>query len=65
MLSTSATIGMGHRLVRTELRGEAFDPEKLPGLIKRMKMFTIIVLALTAWVMWISLDMTKIAQTIS
>lgn len=62
MLSTSATIGMGHRVVRTELRGETFDPEKLPGLIRRMQRLTIIVLVLTAWVMWISLDMTKVAH---
>lgn len=62
MVSTSATIGMGHRLVRTELRGEAFDPEKLPGLIKRMQMFTILSIALTAWVTWVSMDLRTIAK---
>lgn len=64
MVSTSAIIGMGHRLVRTELRGEEFDPEKLPGLIKRMQMFTILYLALTAWVVWVSLDMTKVVNSL-
>ncbi len=64
MISTSAIIGMGHRLVRTDLRGEEFDPEKLPGLIKRMQMFTILYLALTAWVVWVSLDMTKVAKSL-
>ncbi len=63
MISTSATIGMGHRLVRTELRGEAFDPEKLPGLIKRMQIFTILSIALTAWVVWVSMDMSTVAKT--
>jgi uncharacterized membrane protein len=64
MISTSAIIGMGHRLVRTDLRGEEFDPEKLPGLIKRMQIFTILYLALTAWVVWVSLDMTKVAKSL-
>lgn len=64
MVSTSAIIGMGHRLVRTELRGEAFDPEKLPGLIKRIQMFTILYLGLTACVVWISLDMTKVVNSL-
>ena len=42
LISTSATIGMGHRLVRTELRGETFDPAKLPGLIRRVQLFTVL-----------------------
>ncbi len=63
LINTSATIGMGHRLVRTELRGEVFDPEKLPGLIKRMQLFTILTIALSAGVMWVSMEMSKRVET--
>ena len=56
---------MGHRIVRTEVRGEAFPPDKLPGLVKRMQIFTILALALTAWIVWISLDMTRIGLVVS
>lgn len=59
LLSTSATIGMGHRLVRTELRGETFDPHKLPGLLKRMQLFTVLTVALSAGVVWVSMEMSE------
>ena len=63
LISTSATIGMGHRLVRTELRGEAFDPDKLPGLIKRVQIFTALTIVLSAGVMWVSMEMSERVET--
>jgi hypothetical protein len=53
---------MGHRIVRTELRGEAIAPERLTGLVKRMQIFTVVALALTAWIVWVSLNLTRIAR---
>ena len=64
-VSAAVSLGMGHRLVRTEVRGEAFPPEKLPGLVKRIQIFTILALALTAWIVWISLDMSRIGMVVS
>lgn len=59
LVSTSATLGMGHRLVRIELRGEVFDPQKLPGLLKRIQLFTVLSIALSAGVMWVSMEMSE------
>jgi hypothetical protein len=53
---------MGHRIVRTELRSEAIEPERLAGLVKRMQIFTIVALALTAWIVWVSLNLTRTAR---
>jgi len=61
-VSAAASLGMGHRIVRTELRGEALAPERLAGLVKRMQIFTIVALALTAWIVWVSLNLTRIAR---
>lgn len=63
LISTSATIGMGHRLVRTELRGETFDPAKLPGLIRRVQLFTVLTVAMSAAVVWVSMEMSERAET--
>ncbi len=59
-VSAAVSLGMGHRLVRTEIRGERFPPEKLPGLVKRIQVFTIIALLLTGSVVWLSLDMSRL-----
>ena len=64
-VSAAVSLGMGHRIVRTEVRGEAFPPDKLPGLVKRMQIFTLLALALTAWIVWISLHMTRIGLVVS
>jgi len=45
------------------LRGEEIEPERLAGLVKRMQIFTIVALLLTAWIVWISLNLTRIART--
>jgi hypothetical protein len=62
LLSASVSLGMGHRIVRTELRGEEIAPERLAGLVKRMRMLTAVALGMTGWIVWISLDMTRIAR---
>lgn len=59
-VSAAVSLGMGHRLVRTEVRGEAFPPDKLPGLVRRIQVFTGVALVLTAWIVWISLDMSRL-----
>jgi uncharacterized membrane protein len=61
-VSAAVSLGMGHRIVRTELRGETIEPERLASLVKRMQIFTIIALALTAWIVWVSLNLTRIAR---
>jgi uncharacterized membrane protein len=61
-VSAAVSLGMGHRIVRTELRGETIEPERLTGLVKRMQIFTIVALALTAWIVWVSLNLTRIAR---
>ena len=35
-VSAAVSLGMGHRIVRTELRGAAIEPERLTALVKRM-----------------------------
>lgn len=62
-VSAAVSLGMGHRIVRTELRGEAVEPERLTALVKRIQIFTIVALLLTAWIVWVSLDLTRIART--
>ena len=61
-VSAAVSLGMGHRVVRTELRGEEIEPERLTGLVKRMQIFTIVALLLTAWIVWVSLNLTRIAR---
>jgi uncharacterized membrane protein len=61
-VSAAVSLGMGHRIVRTELRGEAIAPEGLAGLVKRLQIFTIVALLLTAWIVWTSLNLTRIAR---
>jgi len=61
-VSAAVSLGMGHRIVRTELRGETVDPERLTALVKRIQIFTIVALLLTAWIVWVSLDLTRIAR---
>jgi len=61
-VSAAVSLGMGHRIVRTELRGEAIEPARLIGLVKRMQIFTIVALSLTAWIVWVSLNLTRIAR---
>jgi len=62
-VSAAVSLGIGHRIVRTELRGEAIEPERLTGLVKRMQIFTVVALLLTAWIVWVSLNLTRIART--
>ena len=64
-VSAAVSMGMGHRIVRTELRGESIEPERLTKLLKRMQVFTIVALALTSWIVWISLDMTRLARLVA
>src|SRR5215510_5873576 len=61
-VSAAVSLGMGHRIVRTELRGEAIEAERLTSLVKRIQIFTIVALALTAWIVWVSLNLTRIAR---
>jgi uncharacterized membrane protein len=61
-VSAAVSLGMGHRIVRTELRGEVIEPEQLTRLVKRMQIFTVVALLLTAWIVWVSLTLTRIAR---
>lgn len=62
-VSAAVSLGMGHRIVRTELRAEEMEPERLASLVKRIQIFTIVALLLTAWIVWVSLNLTRIART--
>jgi hypothetical protein len=42
---------------------QAIEPERLTNLMKRMQTFTIVALLLTAWIVWVSLNLTRIART--
>ena len=61
-VSAAVSLGMGHRVVRTELHGEEIEPARLAGLVKRMQIFTIVALLLTGWIVWTSLNLTRIAR---
>jgi hypothetical protein len=61
-VSAAVSLGMGHRIVRTELRGEVIEPEQLTRLVKRMQIVTVVALLLTAWIVWVSLTLTRIAR---
>ena len=61
-VSAAVSLGMGHRIVRTELRGEAIESERLTSLVKRMQIFTVVALLLAAWIVWVSLNLTRIAR---
>jgi len=61
-VSAAVSLGLGHRVVRTELRGEAIEPERLAGLVKRMQVLTVVALVLTAWIVWTSLNLTRLAR---
>ena len=61
-VSAAVSLGLGHRVVRTELRGEAIEPEQLAGLVKRMRVLTVVALLLTAWIVWTSLNLTRLAR---
>jgi uncharacterized membrane protein len=61
-ISAAVSLGMGHRIVRTELRDEEIDAARLISLVKRIQIFTIVALLLTAWIVWVSLNLTRIAR---
>jgi len=61
-VSAAVSLGLGHRVVRTELRGEAIEPERLAALVKRMRVLTVVALVLTAWIVWTSLNLTRLAR---
>ncbi|MEW6298135.1 MAG: hypothetical protein AB1671_10400 [Thermodesulfobacteriota bacterium] len=62
IISAAVSLGMGHRVVRTEVRGEEIDPDRLARLVTRIEVFTILALLLTAWIVWVSLNLTRIAR---
>jgi hypothetical protein len=61
-MSAAASLGTGHRIVRTEVRGEEIEPHRLARLVTRLQIFTILTLLLTAWIVWVSLNLTRIAR---
>jgi hypothetical protein len=53
MVGTYITFGLGHRIVRTEMAGEAVDPPWLDSMSRRLGyacLLSVILLAVTAWV---------------
>ena len=64
-VSAAVSLGMGHRLVRTHARGETFPKERLPALLRRMQGCTLLALALTAWIVWLSLDLSRLGLLLS
>jgi len=45
-----------------KVQARAIDPEQLTGLGKRLQIFTVVALPLTAWIRWVSLNLTRIAR---
>jgi uncharacterized membrane protein len=62
IVSAAVSVGMGHRIVRTELGGETLALARLARLVKRIQLCTVGALLLTAWIVWISLNLTRIAR---
>lgn len=52
---TWVAFGIGHRLVRAVEWGDPVPPEKLASMVRRMRIGSIVNLALTAWITWIAL----------
>jgi hypothetical protein len=52
---TYVAFGIAHRLVRAVEWGDPVSPEKLAGMIRRMRTGSIVNLALAAWITWVAL----------
>lgn len=52
---TYVAFGLGHRIVRAVEWGDAMPPEKLAGMIRRMRAGSIVNLVLAAWIVWVAL----------
>jgi hypothetical protein len=52
---TYVAFGLGHRIVRTVQWGDPLPPEKLAGMMRRMRAGSIVNLILAAWITWVAL----------
>ena len=55
MGATYVVFGLGHRIVRAVQWDEPMPPERLASLLRRMRMVTLVNLALSAWITWVAL----------
>jgi hypothetical protein len=53
---TYVAFGVGHRLVRAVEWGDPVPPEKLASMIQRLRVGSIVNLALAAWITWVALS---------
>jgi hypothetical protein len=52
---TYVAFGLAHRIVRAVQWGDPVPPEKLAGMIRRMRAGSILNLVLAAWITWVAL----------
>ena len=52
---TYVVFGLAHRIVRAVQWGDPLPPEKLAGMIRRMRAGSIVNLLLAAWITWVAL----------
>jgi uncharacterized membrane protein len=57
MSATYVVFGLAHRLVRAVEWGDPVSPEKLAGMMRRMRATCIVNLALAAWITWVAIRM--------
>jgi hypothetical protein len=55
MGATYVAFGLAHRLVRSVEWGDPVPPEKLASMIRRMRVGSVVNLALAAWITWVAL----------
>lgn len=55
--ATYVVFGLAHRLVRMVEWGDPVSPEKLAGMMRRMRVGSWVNLALAAWITWVALAM--------
>jgi hypothetical protein len=53
--ATYVAFGLAHRLVRAVEWGDPIPPERLAGIVRRLRVGSIVNLALTAWIIWVAL----------
>lgn len=53
--ATYVTFGLAHRIVRAVEWGDPMPPEKLAGMVRRMRTGCYVNLALAAWITWVAL----------
>jgi uncharacterized membrane protein len=62
-LSAATSLGMGHRIVRTHQSGEVLDGARLERILGRIRLLTVVAIALACGIILVALEMTHLAHT--